>query len=71
MRKLFFIALLGLLVAMLFSGCSFMVGNQKVRLVPGTGVAPRTIENGDGETIYVESPAPEGDAFFLFFRGQL
>lgn len=59
------------LIALFASGCSFMVGNQKVRIVPGTGTAPRSVENGDGEQIYIERPAPEGDTFFLFLRGQL
>lgn len=66
-----FIAVFLSVIAVLASGCSFMVGNQKMRLVPGTGTAPRTVENGDGEQIYMERPAPEGDTFFLFLRGQL
>jgi len=65
------IALLSLLAFTVLAGCSFTMGRQKVRLVPGTGTAPRSVESGDGERIYLERPAPEGDTFFLFLRGQL
>lgn len=63
--------IISLATALFASGCTFMLGKQKFRLVPGTGVAPRIVENGDGEQIYIERPAPEGDTFFIFFRGQL
>ena len=59
--------LLTLLTALLLSGC-FYVGQQKIRVIPGTGTASRTVQDGDGEMRMLESPAPEGDTFFLFLR---
>lgn len=49
------------------SGC-FYIGDQKVRVIPGTGTATRAVEDGDGAVRILESPSPEGDTFFIFLR---
>lgn len=65
------IILLFTALAWIQAGCSFSVKGQKLKLLPGTSVAPRTVETGGGEQTHWERTAPEGDTFFLSIRGQL
>ena len=48
--------------------CQFAIGNTSMWLRPARSIAPRTVENGDGEQIYMEGYTPQGDSMFLVLR---
>ncbi len=48
--------------------CQFAIGNTSMWLRPTRSIAPRTVENGDGEKIYMEGYTPRGDSMFLVLR---
>lgn len=63
--------LLLILTVLLFSGCTFSIGKQKLMIRPGFRVPPRTVEKGDGEHMEWEELNPDGNAMFVFVRGEL
>ena len=50
------------------SGCQFAIGNTSMWLRPAMRIAPRSVDKGDGEQIYMEKFDPEGDSMFIVLR---
>lgn len=66
-RNIFIVCLF---VAGITSGCAAKLGDQELRIRPGTRIPPRTVEGGNGDLDHWEGWEPDGDHVFLIIRGQ-
>ena len=60
--------LIAVVIATLASACQTTLGHTSMWIRPGTGVAGRSVDKGDGEQIYMESFEPRGDSMFIMIR---
>jgi len=67
------LAIIGLFIALAISfvGCRMSLGKQELLFRPGFRVPARAVEEGDGDRVVWEKMEPEGDAMFVFVRGEL
>ncbi len=56
------------ILALFASSCQMTLGKTSMWLRPGTSVAPRIVDKGDGEPIYMEGLYPKGDSMFIMMR---